>query len=70
MEKKGICCICGDIYDNYGNNPEGAAWKTESGEIVFPEFDIINDRCCNDCNEKFVIPGRIYSMYANKEESK
>ena len=69
MEKKGICCICGNMYDNYGNNPEGAAWKTISGEIEFPEFDV-EDRCCNDCNERFVIPGRIYSVYANKEGSK
>ena len=41
---KNICCICGEEYEGYGNNP---APVSEEG------------RCCNACNLKFVIPARI-----------
>ena len=43
-EKK-CCCICGDEFSEYGNNPEPLGrWP---------------DRCCNDCNNRFVIPVRV-----------
>ena len=55
------CCICGVEINGYGNNPDGAAWKDEEGNLVFPEFDV-DCRCCDDCNTRYVIPGRIYRM--------
>ena len=57
-----ICCICGKEIKDYGNNPGGAVWKTEDGKIVMPEFDA-EERCCDECNERYVIPGRLYRMY-------
>lgn len=42
--KGGICCICGEEIDGYGNNP--APVKSEG-------------RCCDACNAKFVIPARM-----------
>lgn len=69
MERKitGMCCICqGPIY-GYGNNPDGAVWKTEDGKIV--EFSAkTNDRCCDDCNSHYVIPGRMYLMAKNRNK--
>ena len=56
------CCICGREFTGFGNNPWGAMCKDENGnpqEIECKE----NDRCCDECNEKFVIPGRLYKMY-------
>jgi len=46
---KKICCICGKEYTGYGNNAE--PYK--------------QGRCCDDCNEKFVIPDRINRMKKN-----
>jgi hypothetical protein len=60
------CCICGCEIENYGNNPDGAVWKNEQGEIIEPEFDV-NDRCCDLCDQRYVIPGRIYKLYKNRE---
>jgi len=55
----GICCVCGNTYTHWGNNP----WplKNKKGED-FGE----NDRCCNECNANIVIPARIQQMI-NKE---
>ena len=50
----GTCCICGEKIDGYGNNPEPYI-SAENGE-----------RCCDECNSKFVIPARIEQYY--KEE--
>ena len=58
------CCICGVEINGYGNNPDGAVWKDTDGNIVEAEFDA-GCRCCDECNTRFVIPGRIYRM--NKE---
>ena len=55
------CCICGIEINGYGNNPDGAVWKTPTGEIELPEFEA-DDRCCDECNSRFVIPGRLYRM--------
>ena len=60
--KTKICCICGNVIFDYGNNPEGAMWKDETGMIVDPEFSA-DDRCCDECNSRYVIPGRIYRIY-------
>ena len=43
-EAEYTCCICGDDFEGFGNNP--APYK-ESG------------KCCDACNRKFVIPARI-----------
>lgn len=39
-----ICCICGEPFEGYGNNPEPYI-SGENGE-----------KCCDACNLKFVIP--------------
>lgn len=67
-EKITKCCICGKEILGYGNNPDGAVWKTPDGEIVMPEFNE-NDRCCNECDNTFVIPGRMYRLALRKEKS-
>lgn len=43
MEKK--CCICGTIFDGYGNNT----------------LPIKDGTCCDKCNETFVFPARLFS---------
>ena len=43
VERK-VCCICGEEFEEYGNNP---APVKNSG------------KCCDGCNLKFVIPARI-----------
>lgn len=42
--KGGVCCICGEKIDGYGNNP--APLK-------------VKGVCCDACNAKFVIPARM-----------
>ena len=40
------CCICGKECENeWGNNP----WPIDKDE---------NARCCNECNDNYVIPAR------------
>lgn len=51
-EAEYTCCICGDEFEGYGNNP--APYK-ESG------------KCCDACNRKFVIPARL-AQIADDEE--
>ena len=46
-DKHYTCCICGEEFDGYGNNP---APVKEDG------------RCCDACNRKFVIPARLEQM--------
>ena len=55
------CCICHKEIKGWGNNPDGAVWKTHDGKIEMPEFKA-EDRCCDECNGAFVIPGRMYRM--------
>ena len=69
------CCICGNEIKKagcpnyFGNNPDGAMWKTPDGQIVEGEFDI-DARCCDECDQKFVIPGRMYKYAKMREENK
>lgn len=51
------CCICGCPLSEFGNNP----WPVSDNE---------NDRCCDACNVKVVIPKRIELSFKNKEEEK
>jgi len=37
------CCICGEEFTGFGNNPEPFKGET----------------CCNDCNDRFVTPTRM-----------
>lgn len=69
MKQEFICCICNRKFIGFGNNPDGAMWKNEKGEIVEPSFKE-NDRCCDECDNHYVIPGRMYKYYSqrNKEE--
>jgi hypothetical protein len=39
------CCICGLEFTEYGHNPE--------------PFDGNIGECCNDCNDRWVVPVRI-----------
>ena len=54
------CCICGNKFDGFGNNP----------------WPIVNDdeaECCNECSETKVIPARIDLMMGHSngtEQSK
>ena len=47
------CCICGKELGTFGNN----AWPLSDGE------------CCDDCNEKLVIPQRIREMGTTKRRT-
>lgn len=58
MEDKKVCCICGKEFTGYGNNPKGAV-DTNKKEISWKSDDI----CCDDCNKKYVLPGRMFKFY-------
>lgn len=51
----GICCICGEELEGYGNNPKPYK-QAKQGE-----------RCCDACNFKFVIPARIEQMQDKRD---
>ena len=67
------CCICGALEAGWGNNPDGAAWRdyNDKGELVVvrPTFKL-EDRCCDRCNQAFVIPGRILAMQEARQAEK
>mgnify|MGYP007112574358 CR=1 FL=1 len=44
--EKFVCCICGNEFEGYGNNPA-------------PVCDEPGMRCCDCCNEEVVIPERV-----------
>ena len=57
------CCICGkEIEDGFGNNPYGAL--DDKGNLI--EWDN-EDRCCDDCNIRCVIVGRLINLKKNKK---
>ena len=58
MEDKKVCCICGKEFTGYGNNPKGAV-DTNKKEIKWNAEDV----CCDECNSKYVLPGRMYKFY-------
>ena len=47
-EGKNICCFCNTVFDGDGNSTWPIYYK-EDGET---------HRCCDDCNEKYVIAAR------------
>ena len=42
------CCLCGCEFDGFGNNPWPLVDRTD-----------YDSRCCNTCDEAYVIPARI-----------
>ena len=46
-EERKVCCICGCEFIGWGNNPDPVKDK---------------GRCCDSCNERFVIPARIAQL--------
>lgn len=58
------CCICGhEIEEKHLNDPYGSLDK--EGEVI-PWMD--DDWCCDACNERYVIPGRLAQMYGTTKE--
>lgn len=53
--KDDICCICGEKIEGYGNNPE-PYMSSEAG------------RCCDLCNQKFVVPARLDQQQSAENE--
>lgn len=52
LEKNHVCSICGKFYEGFGNNA-----------------DPINEgRCCDACNDMYVIPQRILKMQYDMKE--
>ena len=49
MDEKHICCICGQEFNGFGNNP-------------YPVNSDENARCCDDCNITKVIPARLEEL--------
>lgn len=54
------CCICGREKrdDEVFHNPTGAVDETKK-VIQWNE----SDHCCDECNTKYVLPGRLYKFY-------
>jgi len=55
MNEKHICCICGEEFEGFGNNP-------------YPVNKDENARCCDICNDTVVIPARIEALNEDKKE--
>lgn len=56
MNQEQICCICGQKFTGWGNNP-------------YPVVTDENARCCNMCNEMRVLPARLAQMFSRKEDN-
>lgn len=52
MEKQ-VCCICGEEFTGFGNNP----WPIKE-----------DGQCCDKCNEQVII-ARIINAYDKQKES-
>lgn len=48
VKEEHTCSLCGKKFKGYGNNPEPLATNEE--------------RCCDDCNIKYVVPARLYGF--------
>lgn len=49
-----ICSICGHAFTEFGNNPAPFPWDKD-------------ERCCDDCNTRFVVPLRLTPTAANEK---
>ena len=56
MDEKHICCICGQEFNGFGNNP-------------YPVNSDEDARCCDDCNDTVVIPARLGEL-ANRRDDR
>ena len=63
--KEFTCCICQQVGTGFGNNPAGAMGTDREGNLVELAFDP-EDRCCDDCNMRYVIRGRLYKASRGK----
>lgn len=61
MKKLQKCCICESNLQDAGYDPAGALWRDSEGNIVTFKFEA-DDRCCNSCYERYVLPGREYQL--------
>ena len=52
------CCICNKEITGMGNNPAGCIDETKK---LIQWND--EERCCDDCNKQYVLPGRMYRFY-------
>lgn len=52
-EVEKVCCICGQLFIGWGNNP----WPVRNG-----------GECCDECNREQVIPARLKSLRNRKKE--
>ena len=50
-----VCNICGKPIVGYGNNP-------------YPICDTDEERCCDECNNAYVIPARLIMMHRVDKE--
>lgn len=51
-----VCCICGNVFTGFGNNP----WPIAEREDA---------RCCDTCNSTVVIPARLDLIAAAKDDA-
>ena len=49
------CCFCGKEIEGYGNNPHPVGGYIGQGGGA-------DDRCCDECNSRIVIPVRLSEM--------
>ena len=57
------CCICKKEFHGFSNNPHGAL--NENYEPIKWKPTAV---CCDACNKKYVIPGRLYILKKEKEK--
>ena len=55
--KKMKCCICGKSFYGNGNN-------------AYPLIRSRANKCCNECNNDYIIPLRMIEILAKKEREK
>jgi hypothetical protein len=54
IPKSGACSLCGGRYCDYGNNPA--------------PLRAVDERCCDACNRRRVIPARLRRMAKDRRE--
>lgn len=52
------CCICGREFEGFGNNPYPLCDK-----------DDFESRCCDECDNLYVIPARIKKLMEKRKEN-
>jgi DNA-directed RNA polymerase subunit RPC12/RpoP len=56
IDFSGKCSLCGEVYTGFGNNPE--------------PLKKYEERCCDTCNSRLVIPARINFIEERRNEQK